>query len=254
MIDVRTGKPFTRRDACKGLAAIIAAGCAPSIVLAAGRSAMSIGGLRRGLGARVGMMGGKKLPHTPLNYLESDGSDYIVNNIQFNSAWAYDITCSGPITASMSSDYAFFGNRSSNISLFFGWWGDGNFRGQVGGVDRGVLGAKYDNYDVLRVILTKPNNYHWTLYKNGELVKDADATNIGATLDSAPLGVFRSFHYTYGSPLVCRSGERIHSIKVSNGSASLIDLTPVLKDGIGCFYNQVDGTYWMSQYGTLRYG
>jgi len=59
LIDISTGKPFTRRSALKGLAAIIAAGVAPSV-------SASTGGLRRGLGARLGMMGGKKCKYLSL--------------------------------------------------------------------------------------------------------------------------------------------------------------------------------------------
>lgn len=85
MINLATGKQFTRRETCGGLAAIIGAGVAPAIV-GTPMAAEAAAGMRRHIGMRTAMMGKIEGGGIGLNYIKSSGTQYINTGIAFNDA------------------------------------------------------------------------------------------------------------------------------------------------------------------------
>lgn len=84
---------------------------------------------------------------------------------------------------------------------------------------------------------------HYAFYIDGQQVV---AFTTGFTGNNYPLFVF-AFNNA-GTPALMNTLVKISNIKIRSGASTYVhDLIPVVKDGVGCFYDTIGGTYFYNQ-------
>ena len=168
--------------------------------------------------------GGAKLYDEELDYLESDGGQWIETGVGLSLKGRYTVE----IKVSYMPDAAemdFWGNFGSDNAILVGQFG-----GLVFGYNKGTprIDGKPEKDFVTHVIKLEINGAKRSLFVDGSCVGTAAYAHSGA-----PLSLFSG-----GKSYKC-ARVRIHYFKIIRDGKSQLEMVPVSKSGLGFMYDKV---------------
>lgn len=177
--------------------------------------------------------GGGGLYDAEIEYLESDGSQYIMTGVNGNSV----MECDAKAQFLSTSTQCLLGSRSSTRHgcRLFGIWSDGRLYCNVGDAYVNVSFSSATNTD-LHILKTTSGNNSQRLYVDGSA--GSAASSNGGRVSNEQLAMFALNYPDFGE-IIDYATARIYYLKITVGGNLVRDFIPVRKGTVGFMYDKV---------------
>lgn len=180
--------------------------------------------------------GAFKYPPVEVEYLVSNGGQYIDTGLNPTDDWGYHIKNTYTVDAGEQCAMGCMDNGNRFVGTY------------TGGGERQISGGWGNFVNYLSQSILWTNDTIWDVYcnyknsrkivRNDVELKDLTEIHISGTISNT----LYLFARNYGSTVTKMKG-KIYSVEITNGQNVVAEYVPAFKDGIAGFLNKVDGTF-----------